>query len=64
MRKPKHWETHLYTYAYFCRDREGISDENRAAMKAKCLAHGHTEGQCLCVEKDPVLYIRTGRLAA
>jgi hypothetical protein len=53
---PRYWETHLYGYAYFCRDREGISDESRAKMKAKCLMHGHTE------EKNPELFIRTGRM--
>lgn len=61
---PRHWETHLYGYAYFCRDRTGISDESRARMKAKCLMHGHTEGQCLMVEKNPDLFILSGRMQA
>lgn len=61
---PRHWETHLYGYAYFCHEREAISDESRARMKAKCLMHGHTEGQCLMVEKNPLLFIHTGRMQA
>ncbi len=60
----RHWETHLYGYAYFCRESEAISDESRAKMKAKCLMHGHTEGQCLMVEKNPNLFINTGRMQA
>lgn len=62
-RKMRHyWETHLYGYAHFCRDRVNISDESRAKMKEKCLRHGHTEGQCLMVEKNPDLFIYTGRM--
>mgnify|MGYP000291852386 CR=1 FL=1 len=69
MRNPpkmkRHWDTHLYTYAYFCLNALGmISDESRAAMKAKCLCHGHTEGECLIVEKRPLEFIRSGRLVA
>lgn len=60
----RYWETHLYGYAYFCRDREHISDESRAKLKAKCLMHGHTEGQCLMIEKNPALFILTGRMQA
>lgn len=61
---PRYWETHLYGYAYFCRDRDRISDESRAKLKAKCLMHGHTEGQCLMIENNPDLFILTGRMQA
>lgn len=57
-----HWETHLYTYAVAYRQREKITPENLAGTRAKAIQHGHTEGECLCVEADPAIYIRTGRL--
>lgn len=57
----KHWETHLYTYAYFVANHNGtITDESRAKMKAKCLKNGHTEGQLMMVEKNPQEYINNG----
>lgn len=59
-----HWQTHLYSYAYFCRDQQAFTDESRAKMKAKCLKFGYTEVECLSVAKDPIGFIRTGRLAA
>lgn len=60
---PRHWETHLYGYAYFCANLHGrISDESRAIMRLKCLRHGHTERQCNAVEADPIAFIKTGRL--
>ena len=60
----RYWETHIYGYAYFCRDRDGISDESRARMREKCLLNGHTEAQCLMIEKNPVIFIQTGRMQA
>lgn len=60
---PRHWETHLYTYAVAYQQGDKIKPENLAGMRRKALLHGHTEGQCLRVEQDPGLYIRTGRLS-
>ena len=63
MKIRKHWDTHLYTYAYFCLNLHGaISDASRARMKAKCLNNGHTEEQCKRVAKQPLAFIRTGVL--
>lgn len=57
----KHYETHLYAYAYFVADHRGeITDVNRAKMRAKCLANGHTEGECQMVEACPQEYINDG----
>ncbi|SIT87077.1 hypothetical protein [Pontibaca methylaminivorans] len=58
-----YWETHLYTYAYACRPASKWSAGNRAALRAKCLRHGHTMGECQMVERNPEHFIRTGRLA-
>lgn len=58
----KHWETHLYTYAVALTHGAKIAPENLAGMRAKAVAHGHTEGECQLVEKNTELYIRTGQL--
>ena len=55
----KHWETHLYSYAYAVLQ----SQDNAAAMRAKAIRHGHTEGECLCVARDPQHYITNGTFA-
>ena len=62
--KRRHWETMLYTYATALTQGDKIKPENLAGMRAKSQIMGHTEGECLCVEKDPQHYIRTGRFAA
>lgn len=63
MTHKKHWETHLYTYAFFCLNALGaITDESREKMRSKCLSHGHTEGECLGVEADPSGFIQSGVL--
>lgn len=57
----RHWETHLYTYAYFVANHRGeIKDCNRTKMRAKCISKGHTEGECMLVEKNPQEYINNG----
>ena len=57
MQKPaNHWETHLYGYAYAVLQKQA----NAATMRAKAIRHGHTEGECLCVERNPQFYITTG----
>ena len=60
----KHWETHLYTYATFVFMGDKIKPENRAKMRAKAIRNGHTEGECLCIERNPLNYIKTGSFAA
>jgi len=63
-RKTPFWETHLYTYAIACiGNGMGITPENFRKMRAKALANGHTEGEVLCVEKNPMAYARTGKFA-
>ena len=62
-RKTPFWETHLYTYAIACIGNVGITPENKAGMSAKAIKYGHTEGECLCVEKNPMIYARTGKFA-
>ena len=62
-RKTPFWETHLYTYAIACIGNSGWNEPNRTAMRAKAIKYGHTEGECLCVEKNPMLYARTGKFA-
>jgi hypothetical protein len=62
-RKTPWWETHLYTYAISCIGNIGVSPENKAKMRAKAIKYGHTEGECLCVEKNPMIYARTGKFA-
>lgn len=58
------WETHLYTYAIACiGNGAGITPENFAKMRAKAIANGHTEGECLCVERNPMIFARTGKFA-
>lgn len=59
----RHWETHLYTFAVALTQGPRIKPDNLAGMRAKAIAKGHTEGECLCVERDPAHYIRTGRFA-
>lgn len=56
----KHYETHLYTYAIALTQGSAIRPDNLAGMRAKAIAKGHTEGECLCVERNPSHYIRTG----
>ena len=56
----RHYETHLYTYAVALMA-GGIKPDNLAGMRAKAIAHGHTEGEALCVERNPLWYIRTGK---
>lgn len=58
----QHWETHLYTFAVALIVGDKIKPENIAGMRSKAIKHGHTEGECLCVERDPELYVRTGRI--
>jgi hypothetical protein len=60
-RKTPWWETHLYTYAIACIGNIGVSPENKAGMRAKAIKYGHTEGECLCVEQNPMIYARTGK---
>ncbi|MFP3384975.1 hypothetical protein [Tritonibacter sp. SIMBA_163] len=59
-----HWETHLYTFAVALTAGDAIKPENLAGMRKKAIGHGHTEGECQIVEKDPVRYVRTGKLEA
>lgn len=59
----RHWETHLYTFAVALIAGDKIKPENLAGMRSKAISHGHTEGECLCVERDPSLYVRTGRFS-
>lgn len=59
----RHYETHLYTYATMLTQGARILPENLAAMRRKAQRFGHTEGECLCVERDPQYYIRTGSFA-
>jgi hypothetical protein len=61
-RKTPWWETHLYTYAIACIG-DLVTPANKAAMRAKAIKYGHTEGECLCVEKNPMVYARTGKFA-
>jgi len=56
----KHWETHLYTYAVMLTQGDAIKPENLAGVRAKAARHGHTEGELLLVEADPLKYIKTG----
>ena len=57
----KHYETHLYTYAYFCANhRKSITPENKSKMRDKCLANKHTEGELMMVENNPQEYINNG----
>lgn len=63
MPNKNYWETHLYTYAVALTQGPKIKPENLAGMRSKALRNGHTEGQCLCVEKDPKHFIQTGRFA-
>lgn len=55
----KHWESMIYGYAtaLLC-DRWSVG--NLAAMRAKCIKHGSTEGECLLVERNPQGFIRSG----
>jgi len=59
----RHWETHLYSFAVALACGEAISAENLLGVRAKAILRGHTEGECMCVEKDPHHYIRTGAFA-
>ena len=56
----KHYETHLYTYANFLYAGEKIKPDNLIKMRDKAIRNGHTEGECQCVELDPLYYIKTG----
>ena len=40
-----------------------IKPDNLAGMRAKAIKRGHTEGECLCVERNPAHYVRTGTFA-
>ncbi|MEM9128318.1 MAG: hypothetical protein AAGA97_01175 [Pseudomonadota bacterium] len=55
-----HWETHLYTYAVCLTQGAKIHPENLAGIRAKAIKHGHTEGECLIVEADPMQFVRDG----
>lgn len=59
----QHYRTHLYTYATMLTQGERIPPENLSAMRRKAQHFGHTEGECLCVERNPLHYIRTGNFA-
>lgn len=56
-----YWEAHLYTYAVMLTRGDKIKPENLAGVRAKAIRHGHTEGECLCVEANPQFYVSTGR---
>lgn len=58
----RHWETHLYTYAVALTQGGKIKPENLAGMRRKAIKHGHSEGECLCVERAPSHYIQTGQI--
>lgn len=62
-RKPRHWQTMLYTYAVALTQGTAIRPENLTGMRAKTLRMGHTEGEILCVEKNPAHYVSTGNFA-
>lgn len=64
MPKARHWQTHLYSYAVALLQGPRIAPDNLAGMRAKAISNGHTEGECLCVEKDPQAFVRTGNFAA
>lgn len=55
----KHFETHLYGYATALVSGRW-TPYRLQAMRDKCLKYGHTEGECLLVERDPARYIRQG----
>lgn len=55
-----HWETHLYTYAVCLTQGDKIRPENLRGIRAKAIKHGHTEGECVLVEADPMEYVRDG----
>lgn len=58
----RHYETHLYTYATFVKvGPPAMKPENIDRMRAKAIKFGHTLGETMCVDRDPDLYIRTGR---
>lgn len=59
-----YWETHLYTYGVMLTISPNLLyPETLAKMRAKALRFGHTEGEILCVEKNPYHYIRHGKFA-
>lgn len=62
--KRNYWETHLYTYAVMLTNAPGlIFPETLKAMRAKAIKFGHTEGECLCVERNPYHFVRHGGFA-
>jgi hypothetical protein len=62
--KRNFWETHLYTYAVACiGNGSGLSPQNFAGMRAKALKYGHTLGEVMCVERNPMPYLKTGKVA-
>lgn len=63
MTRVPHFQTHLYSYASALWQGDKITPDNLAGTRVKALAHGHSEAECQAVERDPHLYIRTGRLA-
>lgn len=62
--KPFYWETHLYTYGVMLTiSPDLIFPDTLRNMRAKALRFGHTEGECLAVERNPFHYIRHGKFA-
>lgn len=59
----RHYETHLYTYAVALTQGAAIRPDNLANMRTKAIRNGHTEGECLCVARNPQHYIATGKFA-
>jgi hypothetical protein len=59
----KHYETHLYTFAVCLTQGAKITPKNLQGIRAKAIHHGHTEGECQCVERNPQKYISTGDFA-
>ena len=55
----RHYETHLYTYAVALTQGAAIRPENIIGIRAKAVKH-HSEGAALCVEIDPLYFIKTG----
>jgi hypothetical protein len=51
----KHYETHLYTFASAI-----VAGVAPAGTRAKAIKFGHTEGECMMVEKNPSEYIANG----
>ena len=58
-----HHQTHLYTYAVALIMGDLIRADNLEKTRAKAIRHGHTEGECQCVERDPQFYVTTGDFA-